>query len=278
MGLARGNQGSGGPRCARVSSCPPEHPRWSSRAASPSGGVFGRSGHVGHARELPGSSGPEPPVRTRPDGRVVPGESYLDAPGHRPPARGTQATRSRGREGHRVPRLASRDTGRVGGPHDGASRPRRRPSRSRDTVASSATIAESGPQSTAGYLSSFLWSDWSDAPGLGLRERRRQGRSAPPDVLVVTCGTQQHRVSLPSCGPIVLFDHPDRASVDAALERRGDVEGCAKILLYVRGRASYKPYGWWKWSVHVAPSFGKAGSAIAALSLPTRCSVAWWSD
>jgi hypothetical protein len=59
-----------------------------------------------------------------------------------------------------------------------------------------------------------------------------------------------------------LFDHPDRTFVDSALERRGEVEGCAKILLYVRGRASYNPYGWWKWGVHVAPSFGRAGSAI----------------
>ena len=176
-----------------------------------------------------------------------------------------------------------RAAGRVGGPRDGASRTRRRPSRARDaiaadTVASSASIAESGPKSTGRYLGPTLWWDWSDAPGLGLRQGRRQRRSAPSDVLVVTCGTQQHRISLPSRGPIVLFDHPDRTSVDASLERRGEVEGCAKILLYVRGRASYNPYGWWKWGVHVAPSFGKAGSAIAALSLPTRCSVAWWSD
>jgi hypothetical protein len=59
-----------------------------------------------------------------------------------------------------------------------------------------------------------------------------------------------------------LFDHPDPASLDAALERPGEVEGCAQILLYVRGRASYNPYGWWKWGVHVAPSFGRAGSTI----------------
>jgi hypothetical protein len=160
-----------------------------------------------------------------------------------------------------------RETGRVGGPRDGASRTRCRPSRGRDaitsdTVESSAAVLELGPQSAVGRLGPTLWSDWSDAPSLGLRERRRQRRSAPPDVLIVTCGLKQHRVSLPSRGPIVLFDHPDRTSVDAALARRGDVEGCAKILLYVRGGASYNSYGWWKWAVHVAPSFGKAGSII----------------
>jgi hypothetical protein len=160
-----------------------------------------------------------------------------------------------------------RETGRVGGPVDGARQTRRRPPRvgreaAADTASCLATIAESGPQSTGWYLGPTIWSDGSAAPGLGLRARRRRRRSAPSDVLIVRCDTQQHRVGLPSRGPIVLFDHPDRASVDAALERPGEVAGCAKVLLYVRGRASYNSYGWWKWGVHVAPSFGPSGWAI----------------
>ena len=72
-----------------------------------SGGVVGRREHARHTRELSGSRGAEPAARTSKDGRVTSGDCDLDAPGHHPPARGTQATRSRGREGHRVPRLAS---------------------------------------------------------------------------------------------------------------------------------------------------------------------------
>ena len=91
---------------------------------------------------------------------------------------------------------------------------------------------------------------------------RRHRRSEPPVTLIVKCGTEQHRVSLPSRGPIVLLDHPDRQLVEAMLARREGIEGCLLVLRYVRGRAGYNPYGWYKWLVHVAPTFGRSGSAI----------------
>ena len=90
----------------------------------------------------------------------------------------------------------------------------------------------------------------------------RHQRSELPDVLIVTCGDQEHRISLPSRGPVVLLDHPDRQLVETLLARRDGIEGCFLALRYVRGRAGHNLYGWYKWGVHVAPSFGQAGSAI----------------
>jgi hypothetical protein len=102
----------------------------------------------------------------------------------------------------------------------------------------------------------------STLDSIGRRQRQGRLRSVPPDVLPVRCGTEQHRVSLPSRGPIVLLDHPDREYVEAALAGRDGVEGCLLALRYVRGRAGYNSYGWWKWSTHVAPSFGPSGGTI----------------
>jgi hypothetical protein len=59
-----------------------------------------------------------------------------------------------------------------------------------------------------------------------------------------------------------LLDHPDHQLNEAVLARSGDSEGCLLALRYVRGRASYNPYGWHKWSVHVPPGFGAAGETI----------------
>jgi hypothetical protein len=44
--------------------------------------------------------------------------------------------------------------------------------------------------------------------------------------------------------------------------RAADSEGYLLALRYVRGRLSYNPYGWYRWSVHVAPGFGPAGQTI----------------
>lgn len=142
-----------------------------------------------------------------------------------------------------------RESWRIGGPRDGATE---------ETV-----TAELGR----------AFDDRSDPRGSGVlanrsaarrlhAKRRRRRRSELPDVLLVRCGDEQHRISLPARGPIVLLDHPDR-QLDEAMPARYDTsEGCLLALRYVRGRASYNPYGWYKWSVHVAPKFGAAGCTI----------------
>jgi hypothetical protein len=94
------------------------------------------------------------------------------------------------------------------------------------------------------------------------KTRRRARRSLPPSILLVKCGDERHRVSLPRRGPIVLFDHPDRQATEAKVAQRDVSEGCILVLRYIRRRASYNPFGWCKWSVHVSPRFGPAGWTI----------------
>jgi hypothetical protein len=97
---------------------------------------------------------------------------------------------------------------------------------------------------------------------LGARRRRQRRRSLPPSILLVPCGTELHRLSLPERGPIVLLDHPDRQLVKAMLTMGADTEGCLDVLRRVRDRSSNNGWGWYMWLVHVAPSFGKAGSTV----------------
>ena len=96
----------------------------------------------------------------------------------------------------------------------------------------------------------------------GVRGRRRRRQSLPPSILLVTCGAELHRLSLPSRGPIVLLDHPDRQLVEAVLARDGDIEGCLDVLRRVRARSSNNGWGWYMWLVHISPKFGQAGWTI----------------
>jgi hypothetical protein len=97
---------------------------------------------------------------------------------------------------------------------------------------------------------------------LGAQLQRKRRRSLPPSILLVVCGGELHRVSLPARGPIALLDHPDSCLVEARLASDGDIKGCLDVLRRVRIRSSNTGWGWYMWLVHVAPSFGQAGSAI----------------
>ena len=92
--------------------------------------------------------------------------------------------------------------------------------------------------------------------------RRSRRGTLPPSIILLPCGGARHRVGLPRRGPIVLLDHPDRASVEAALAGPEPVEGCLEVLRRVRARSSTTPWGWYMWLVHVAPRFGDAGETI----------------
>jgi hypothetical protein len=98
--------------------------------------------------------------------------------------------------------------------------------------------------------------------GIGDRGRCRRRRSLPPSILLVLCSGELHRLSLPSRGPIVLLDHPDRQLVEAMLARRTDTEGCLDVLRRVRARSSNNGWGWYMWLVHISPKFGQAGWTI----------------
>jgi hypothetical protein len=100
------------------------------------------------------------------------------------------------------------------------------------------------------------------SPWESLGKTRKRGRSLPPSILLIKCGDERHRVSLPRRGPIVLLDHPDHLLNEAVLARGDDMRECLLALLYIRHRASYNSFGWYKWSVHVSPRFGPAGWTI----------------
>lgn len=105
----------------------------------------------------------------------------------------------------------------------------------------------------------------SSGQKFGRHSTRQRHRTGGGDALLIPCGGEQHRVILPSRGPIVLVDHPDGPCVEATLAGPELAEGCLAVLRHVRGRTSYDAYGWNQWSIHVAPKFGPAGGAIREL-------------
>jgi hypothetical protein len=76
----------------------------------------------------------------------------------------------------------------------------------------------------------------------GARLRRRSGHRRLPAsaILVIPCGDSQRCVHFPPRGPIVLLDHPDRASIDATLAGPNAVDGCLKVLASVDPTVQYQ--------------------------------------